>query len=39
MVDYGLPEMISLLVVQIIAAWFCGVEPVQPPLPGFDPKP
>ena len=42
MVDYGLPGviwlMISLLVVQIIAVYFWGVEPARRPLEGLDPK-
>ncbi len=42
MVDYGLPGviwlMIGLLVVQIIAVYFWGVEPARQPLEGLDPK-
>ncbi len=41
MVDYGLPGviwlMIGLLVVQIIAVYFWGVEPARRPLEGLDP--
>jgi hypothetical protein len=42
MVDYGLPGVISLmiglLVAQIIAVYFWGVEPARRPLEGLDPK-
>jgi hypothetical protein len=42
MVVYGLPgviwPMIGLLVVQIIAVYFWGVEPTPRPLEGLDPK-
>jgi MFS transporter, putative metabolite:H+ symporter len=42
MVDYGLPGviwlMIGLLVVQIIAVYFWGVEPARRSLEGLDPK-
>jgi hypothetical protein len=42
MVDYGLPGviwlMIGLLVAQIIAVYFCGVEPARRSLEGLDPK-
>jgi len=41
MVDYGLPGviwlMIGLLVAQIIAVYFWGVEPARRPLEGLDP--
>jgi putative MFS transporter len=42
MVNYGLPGvvwlMIGLLLVQIIAVYFWGVEPARRPLEGLDPK-
>jgi|ERR1700751_2635226 hypothetical protein len=42
MVDYGLPGviwlMIGLLVVQIIAVYFWGIEPARRSLEGLDPK-
>ena len=42
MVNYGLPGviwlMIALLVVQIVAVYFWGVEPARRPLEGLDPK-
>ena len=42
LMDYGLPGviwlMISLLVVQIIAVYFWGVEPARRSLEGLDPK-
>jgi len=42
MVNYGLPGvvwlMIGLVVIQIIAVYFWGVEPARRPLEGLDPK-
>jgi hypothetical protein len=42
MVDYGLPgviwPMIALLVVQIIAVYFWGVEPARQPFEWLDPR-
>ena len=42
MVDYGLPGviwlMIGLLVVQIIAVYFWGVEPARQPFEWLDPR-
>jgi MFS transporter, putative metabolite:H+ symporter len=42
MINYGLPGviwlMIGLLLVQIVAVYFWGVEPARQPLEGLDPK-